>query len=77
MTRPHLRSTMPSMTCLVMLKAVEVGADDRIPVGLGHLLEGHVAGDAGVVDQHIDRTDFLVTCSTQALQESKSATSQG
>ena len=31
----------------------------RIPVALGHFLEGHVAGDAGVIHQHIHRADIL------------------
>jgi hypothetical protein len=35
--------------------AVQVGVDDGIPVFAGHLQEHAVAGDAGVVDQHVDR----------------------
>ncbi len=31
----------------------------RVPVDLVHLLEGHVAGDAGVVDQHIHRAELF------------------
>jgi hypothetical protein len=31
-----------------------------IPVDLVHLLEGHVAGDAGVVDEHVDRAELLL-----------------
>ena len=38
--------------------AVEVGMDDGVPVGLGHALEGHVAGDARVVDQNVDGADL-------------------
>jgi hypothetical protein len=38
---------------------VEVGLHDRIPIDLVHLLEGHVARDAGVVDQHVDGAHFL------------------
>ena len=41
-------------------QAVEVGAHDRVPVDLVHLLEGHVARDAGVVDQHVDRADLAL-----------------
>ncbi|KAF4531324.1 hypothetical protein B566_EDAN019431, partial [Ephemera danica] len=35
--------------------AVEVGVDDRVPVVRRHLQEHAVAGDAGVVHQHVDR----------------------
>ena len=34
---------------------VEVGAHHRVPVALAHLLERHVARDAGVVDEDVDR----------------------
>src|SRR6185436_11959962 len=37
---------------------IEVGAHHRVPVGLGHLLERHVARDAGVVDQDVDHPDL-------------------
>src|SRR5678816_2445301 len=39
---------------------VEVGAHHRVPVGLGHLLERHVARDAGVVHQDVDRADLAL-----------------
>src|SRR5580700_6085662 len=35
---------------------VEVGLDDRVPCLVGHLLERAVAGNAGVVDEDVDRT---------------------
>ena len=38
---------------------VEVGADDRIPVRLGHLLERRVLGDPRIVDQDVDGPDIL------------------
>ena len=41
-------------------QAVEVGPHDRVPVDLVHLLEGHVARDAGVVDQDVDRADLAL-----------------
>src|SRR5690606_25969471 len=38
-------------------QAVQIGVDHRIPLALLHLGEELVAGNAGVVHQHIDRTD--------------------
>ena len=56
MMRPKPRSRMPSITGRVMLKSeVEIGADDGGPLVLGHLVEEAVAGDAGIVDQDVDR----------------------
>ena len=61
MTRPHLRSTMPSMTCFGHVEdAVEVGVMTASQSALVMRFEGHVAGDAGVVDQHIDGADVGV-----------------
>src|SRR5690606_17021006 len=37
----------------------EVDAYDRIPILETHLEQRAVARDAGVVDQHVDRSDFL------------------
>ena len=34
---------------------VEVGRHHRIPIRLGHLLEGHVAGNTGIVHQYVHR----------------------
>ena len=39
--------------------AVEVGRNDRVPVGLAHFSELAVTGDAGIVDQHADRAVFF------------------
>src|SRR3546814_2479753 len=38
---------------------VEVGVDDLLPLLRAHLVEGAVAGDAGVVDQDVDRAELL------------------
>jgi hypothetical protein len=38
--------------------AVEVGADDLVPLLARHLVEHGVAGDAGIVDQHVDRAEI-------------------
>ena len=35
----------------------EIGVDDRVPLIERHLVEGAVLGDAGVVDQHVDRAE--------------------
>ena len=59
MMRPNLRSRMPPQTGWVMLKTpVEVGVDDLLPLLRRHLVEHGVAGDAGVVDQHVDRAEL-------------------
>jgi hypothetical protein len=51
---------MPALAALGHVEdAVEVGLHDHVPVRLGHLLERHVARDAGVVHQHVDRADVL------------------
>src|SRR5690606_39484421 len=39
---------------------VEVGVDHVLPLFGGHLVEGAVAGDAGVVDQDVDRAQRLL-----------------
>src|SRR3546814_873068 len=39
---------------------VEVGVDDLLPLLRAHLVEGAVAGDAGVVDQDVDRAELLL-----------------
>jgi hypothetical protein len=60
MTRPPLALGHAVDDLLGHVEAgVEVGAHHHVPVRLRHLLEGHVAGDAGVVHQHVNRTDFL------------------
>jgi hypothetical protein len=38
---------------------IEVGADDCIPVDLVQLPEDGVAGDAGIVDQNVNRAHFI------------------
>jgi hypothetical protein len=38
----------------------EVGVDDLVPLLVGHLVHGAVAGDAGVVDQDVDRPEVLL-----------------
>ena len=59
MMRPKLRLRMPSMTGRVMLKSeFEVGADHRRPLLLASSVEQAVAGDAGIVDQHVDRAEL-------------------
>ena len=56
MMRPQPRSTMPSNTGLVMLNTLSrLVRSHRVPVRLVHLPERHVARDAGVVDEHVDR----------------------
>ena len=45
------------LTCHVEQRA-EIGVDDRIPLIDRHLVERAVLGDAGIVDQHLDRTDL-------------------
>src|SRR5690606_37283839 len=46
---------------------VEVGVDDLGPLLRGHLVERGVAGDAGVVDQDIDRTELVLDPAYQRL----------
>src|SRR5713101_6288766 len=36
----------------------EIGIDHRIPLLERHLVEGAILGDAGIVDQHVDRTQI-------------------
>ena len=36
----------------------EIGVDDRVPLLERHLVKGAVAGDAGIVDQHVDRAEI-------------------
>ena len=38
---------------------VEIGANDRIPVGLAHFLERGIAGYTRVVDQNVDGSDLF------------------
>ena len=45
-------------------EAVEVGADDFVPLLLRHLVKHDVARDAGIVDEHIDGPTSLVICWT-------------
>jgi hypothetical protein len=52
---------MPSMTaCATVEAGAEVGVDDLVPLLGGHAVHGAVAGDAGVVDQHLDRSQVLL-----------------
>src|SRR3546814_10105183 len=39
--------------------AAEIDVDDFLPHLVGHLQHDAVAGDAGVVDQHIDRAEIV------------------
>ena len=58
MTRPKLRSRMPLHTGCVMLKTPnEIGVDHLVPLLRRHPVEHAVAGDAGIVDQHLDRAE--------------------
>src|SRR5207253_3788182 len=36
----------------------EIGVDHRVPLLERHLVEGGILGDAGIVDQHVDRTEI-------------------
>src|SRR5205085_9105696 len=38
--------------------AAEVDVDDLLPLHAVHPLHGRIAGDSGIVDQHIDRPDL-------------------
>jgi hypothetical protein len=38
--------------------AGQVGVDDLFPLLRRHLVEHRVAGDAGIVDQHVDRAEI-------------------
>ena len=40
-------------------QAVEVRVDDLVPALEGHLAEGAVGRDAGVVDQHVHRSELV------------------
>ena len=61
MMRPKPRSRMPSMTGRRHVEQrVEVGVDDGVPLIRRHLVEHAVLGDAGVVDQHVDRSEILL-----------------
>ena len=54
--RPKPRSRMPSITALRHVEAdAEIGLDHRVPLLEAHALHRRVAGDAGIVDQHVDR----------------------
>ena len=57
MTRPNLRARMPSITWRVMLNS-----EPRLVLMTAFhwssvIVEGAVLGDAGIVDQHIDRAE--------------------
>ena len=39
---------------------IEIGADHLLPLLMRHLLQHGVARDAGIVDQHFDRTDLVL-----------------
>jgi hypothetical protein len=55
MMRPNLRARIPSINGRHMLnKALR---SVRVPLLPGHLVQGAVADDAGVIHQHLDRSD--------------------
>src|SRR5262249_39629863 len=37
---------------------IHVDADDLVPLFMAHLMEEAVAGDAGIVDEHVDRPEL-------------------
>jgi hypothetical protein len=50
---------MPSITGRRHVEQrAEIGVDHRVPLLERHLVEGAVLGDAGIVDQHVDRTEI-------------------
>ena len=59
MMRPNLRVRMPSITRPAHIEQrIEIGADDLGPLFRLHAMEHGVAGDAGIVDQHVDRAEI-------------------
>jgi hypothetical protein len=59
MMRPNLRARMPSITCTAHVEQrAEIGVDHRRPLLRLHAVELGVAGDAGIVDQHVDRPEL-------------------
>jgi hypothetical protein len=59
MIRPHLRARMPSMTGRVTLKQeLRLVQMTFGPLLRRHLVERRIAGDAGVVDEDLDRTQL-------------------
>ena len=59
MMRPNLRSRMPSITGRVMLNSeLRLVLITASHCSGGHPVEHGVAGDAGIVDQHLDRTEI-------------------
>ena len=54
--------------------AVQVGFNHLVPVLAGHLEEHAVAGDAGIVDQHIDAAVFCLGLGKGFTVESQSPT---
>ena len=61
MMRPKPRSRMPSMTGRRHVEQrVQVGVDDGVPLVRRHLVEHAVLGDAGVVDENVDRAEVLL-----------------
>ena len=48
-------------------RALEVGVDHLVPVGLGLLEHALGHGDAGVVDQHVDRAERVLDGRDRAL----------
>ena len=59
MMRPNLRARMPfDHRPAHVEQRVEVGVDHRAPLLRRHAVEHGVAGDAGIVDQHLDRAEI-------------------
>ena len=59
MMRPHLRSRMPSITGRVTLNTeLRLVVMTSFHCCGGHAVEGGVAGDAGVVDEDVDRAEL-------------------
>src|SRR3712207_8901434 len=56
--RPPRSTLFPYTTLFRSEAAAEVGVYHRIPRVAGQLLHDGVAGDAGVVDQDLDRADL-------------------
>ena len=59
MMRPKPRSRMPSIRGRRHIEQrVEIGVDHLIPLVRRHLVEHAVLGDAGIVDQYVDRPEL-------------------
>ena len=59
MMRPNLRSRMPSTPAGVMLNSeLRLVLITCVPLLRRHLVEHRIAGDAGIVDQHVDRAEL-------------------